>query len=110
MAFCPEKAQELQPSWPNNPLFEARLWPVARCETFAVLPHLPERLQALQKLAYNMLVVLNHERFIASPHRRRPVDAVENSPVKMLGAIDQSRLESCFTTKDPGSYGSGEQR
>ncbi len=29
--------------------------------TFAVLPHLPERLQALQKLAYNMWWCWNHE-------------------------------------------------
>jgi starch phosphorylase len=62
--------------------------------TFAVLPHLPERLQALQKLAYNMWWCWNHE--AVSLLRRIDddlFDAVENSPVKMLGAIDQSRLE-----------------
>jgi starch phosphorylase len=62
--------------------------------TFAVLPHLPERLQALQKLAYNMWWCWNHE--AVSLLRRIDDDlfeAVENSPVKMLGAIDQSRLE-----------------
>lgn len=62
--------------------------------TFAVLPHLPESLQALQKLAYNMWWCWNHE--AVSLLRRIDDDlfeAVENSPVKMLGAIDQSRLE-----------------
>jgi starch phosphorylase len=62
--------------------------------TFAVLPHLPERLQALQKVAYNMWWCWNHE--AVSLLRRIDddlFDAVENSPVKMLGAIDQSRLE-----------------
>jgi starch phosphorylase len=62
--------------------------------TFAVLPHLPERLQALQKVAYNMWWCWNHE--AVSLLRRVDDDlfeAVENSPVKMLGAIDQARLE-----------------
>src|SRR6266849_4344108 len=78
-----------------------RIIPLARrsmagrsLRTFAVLPHLPERLQALQKLAYNMWWCWNHE--AVSLLRRIDddlFDAVENSPVKMLGAIDQSRLE-----------------
>jgi glycogen phosphorylase len=62
--------------------------------TFTVLPHLPERLQALQKIAYNMWWCWNHE--AVSLFRRIDddlFDAVENSPVKLLGAIDQSRLE-----------------
>src|ERR1700730_16297754 len=62
--------------------------------TFTVLPHLPEHLQALQKLAYNMWWCWNHE--AVSLFRRIDDDlfeVVENSPVKMLGAIDQSRLE-----------------
>src|SRR5438876_5051224 len=62
--------------------------------TFAVLPHLPDRLQALQKLAYNMWWCWNHEAI--SLLRRVDEDlfeAVENSPVKLLGTIDQSRLE-----------------
>ena len=61
--------------------------------TFTVLPHLPERLQALHKLAYNMWWCWNHE--AVSLFRRVDDDlfeAVENSPVKLLGAIDQSRL------------------
>jgi starch phosphorylase len=55
---------------------------------------LPERLQALQKLAYNMWWCWNHE--AVSLFRRIDddrFDEVENSPVKLLGAIDQARLE-----------------
>src|SRR5689334_6969505 len=62
--------------------------------TFTVLPRLPERLQALQKLAYNMWWCWNHE--AVSLFRRVDgdlFDAVENSPVKLLGSIDQHRLE-----------------
>src|SRR5436309_394930 len=62
--------------------------------TFTVLPHLPERLQALQKLAYNMWWCWNHEAvaLFRRVHSER-IEAVANSPVKLLGAIDQSRLE-----------------
>jgi starch phosphorylase len=62
--------------------------------TFTVLPHLPERLQALQKLAYNMWWCWNHE--AVSLFCRIDYDLfqqLENSPVKLLSAIDQSRLE-----------------
>jgi starch phosphorylase len=62
--------------------------------TFTVLPYLPERLQALHKLAYNMWWSWNHE--AVSLFRRVDDDlfeAVENSPVKLLSGIDQSRLE-----------------
>src|SRR5437016_592857 len=62
--------------------------------TFTVLPHLPERLQALQKLAYNLWWCWNHE--AVALFRRvnsERIDAVANSPVKLLGATDQSRLE-----------------
>ena len=63
--------------------------------TFTVLPHLPERLQPLHKLAYNMWWCWNHE--AVSLFRRIDDDlftAVENSPVKLLGTIDQARLEA----------------
>jgi glycogen phosphorylase len=62
--------------------------------TFTVLPHLPERLQGLQKLAYNLWWCWNHE--AVSLFRRIDddlFDSVDNSPVKLLGAIDQGRLE-----------------
>lgn len=62
--------------------------------TFTVLPHLPERLQALQKLAYNMAWCWNHDAI--SLFRRINDDLfeqVENSPVKLLGATPQARFE-----------------
>jgi starch phosphorylase len=62
--------------------------------TFTVLPHLPARLQALQKLAYNMWWTWNHG--AVSLFRRLDADlfeVVEHSPVKLLGNIDQARLE-----------------
>src|SRR5688500_13319663 len=62
--------------------------------TFTVLPHLPGRLQALQKIAYNLWWCWNHE----AVYLFRRVDdelfeKLENSPVKLLGAIGQERLE-----------------
>src|SRR5689334_2303481 len=62
--------------------------------TFTVLPYLPERLQPLQKLAYNLWWCWNPEAI--SLFRRVDADlfeTVEHSPVKLLGATDQSRLE-----------------
>lgn len=62
--------------------------------TFTVLPHLPERLQALHRLAYNLWWSWNHE--AVSLFGRIDYDlfqAVENSPVKLLGALDQARVE-----------------
>src|SRR5262245_26166331 len=72
---------------------ESRM-PPRSIRTFTVLPHLPERLQALQKLAYNLWWCWNHE--AVSLFRRiddERFDALESSPVKLLGAIDQERLE-----------------
>ncbi len=62
--------------------------------TFTVLPHLPERLQALHKLAYNMWWCWNAD--AVALFRRIDVDIWESlghSPVKMLGATPQTRLE-----------------
>src|SRR5215831_6741158 len=62
--------------------------------TFTVLPHLPERLQPLHKLAYNLWWCWHHEAI--SLFRRVDADLfeqVEHSPVKLLGAVDQNRLE-----------------
>jgi starch phosphorylase len=62
--------------------------------TFTVLPKLPARLQPLQKLAYNLWWCWNHE--AVSLFRRIDADlfeAVEHSPVKLLGATDQARFE-----------------
>src|SRR5260370_27140194 len=58
-----------------------------------VLPRLQERLQALNKLAYNMWWCWNHE--AVALFRRIDADLfekVDHSPVKLLGAIAQSRL------------------
>jgi glycogen phosphorylase len=62
--------------------------------TFTVMPHLPPRLAALQKLAYNMWWCWNHDAIAL--FRRLDADlfeAVEHSPVKLLGALEQSRME-----------------
>jgi starch phosphorylase len=69
--------------------------------TFTVLPHLPDRLQALQKLAYNLWWCWNHD--AVSLFRRIDEDRyhlVESSPVKLLSAIPQERLEQL--TRDEG--------
>ena len=62
--------------------------------TFTVLPNLPERLQALQGLAYNLWWCWHHDA-ISLFRRIDPdlFDAMENSPVKLLGAVDQARME-----------------
>ncbi len=57
--------------------------------TFTVLPHLPDRLQALHKLAYNLWWCWNHE--AVALFRRIDADlfeALDNSPVKLLGATE----------------------
>ncbi len=62
--------------------------------TFTVLPHLPERLQALQKLAYNMWWCWNHE--AVALFRRIDVEtweALDHRPVKLLSALDPARVE-----------------
>ncbi len=62
--------------------------------TFTVLPHLPERLEALQKLAYNMWWCWNPE--AAALFRRIDGDAFEaldHSPIKLLGVVSQDRLQ-----------------
>ena len=62
--------------------------------TFTVLPHLPERLQALQKLAYNMWWCWNPE--ATALYRRiggEAFEALDHSPVKLLGVVSQARLD-----------------
>src|SRR5262245_35073270 len=82
----------LAPPANNNHRTEAMSHRVVR--TFTVLPCLPERLRPLQKLAYNLWMGWNHE--AVALFRRIDVDAWEevgHSPVKLLGALDQARLE-----------------
>ncbi|GIW82903.1 MAG: alpha-glucan phosphorylase [Gemmatales bacterium] len=62
--------------------------------TFTVLPRLPERLQALHKLAYNMAWCWNHEAIALFRRIDTQLFAeLANSPVKLLGVVDQARLE-----------------
>jgi len=61
---------------------------------FTVLPHLPERLKALHKMAYNMWWCWSHE--AVALFRRIEVEAweaLDHSPVKLLGALDPARVE-----------------
>jgi starch phosphorylase len=62
--------------------------------TISVMPNLPGRLQALQKLAYNLWWCWNHDAIML--FRRIDEDQFDrgdNSPVKLLSAIKQERFE-----------------
>jgi len=62
--------------------------------TYTVLPHLPDRLHGLQKLAYNVWWCWNPE--AVSLFRRvddQRFEQVENSPVKLLATTEQERFE-----------------
>ena len=68
--------------------------PPRSIRTFTVLPHLPERLQALQKLAYNLWWCWNPE--AVALFRRIDADifeAVDHNPVKLLSKVSQARLQ-----------------
>src|SRR3954468_21192419 len=68
--------------------------PARPLRTFTVLPHLPDRLQGLQKLAYNLWWCWNHDAI--SLFRRideNTFDKAEHSPVRLLATIGQDRLE-----------------
>src|SRR5262249_45633819 len=68
--------------------------PARPLRTFTVLPHLPGRLQGLQKIAYNLWWCWNHD--AVSLFRRIDdlrFEKLEGSPVKLLGSIEQDRLE-----------------
>ncbi|MBI1917043.1 MAG: alpha-glucan family phosphorylase [Planctomycetes bacterium] len=68
--------------------------PTRPIRTFTVLPHLPERLQALQKLAYNLWWCWNPE--AVALFRRidaESFEALDHNPVKLLSKVDQARLE-----------------
>ena len=68
--------------------------PPRSLRSFTVLPHLPARLEGLQKLAYNLWWCWNHE--AVALFRRiddQLFDKVEGSPVKLLATIEQERLE-----------------
>src|SRR5262249_40586261 len=97
------RAKRRTVSFPQDTLFwkDAGLMAGRPIRTYTVMPHLPKRLQALQQLAYNMWWCWNHD--TVSLFRRIDADlfeAVENSPVKLLSGLDQSRLEQLL--KDDG--------
>ncbi|HEY1376160.1 MAG TPA: alpha-glucan family phosphorylase [Gemmataceae bacterium] len=75
--------------------------PVRSIRTFTVLPHLPDRLQPLHKLAYNLWWCWNPDA-IALFRRIDPdlFESLDNSPVRLLGATPQDRLEDL--SKDDG--------
>jgi starch phosphorylase len=68
---------------------------------FTVLPHLPERLLPLQKLAYNLWWCWNTD--AVALFRRIDVErfeSVDHSPVRLLGMTSQTRFEEL--AKDEG--------
>ena len=62
--------------------------------TFTVLPSLPERLQPLHKLAYNLWWCWNADA-VALFRRINPdlFETLDHSPIRLLGATEQSRFE-----------------
>jgi len=62
--------------------------------TYTVLPKLPERLRPLQTLAYNLWWSWNADA-VALFRRINPdlFEALDHSPIRLLGATPQSRLE-----------------
>lgn len=63
--------------------------------TFTIVPSLPDRLQCLRDIAYNLFWAWDHE--IIDLFRRLDRDLWEStyhSPVQMLGNISQSKLEA----------------
>lgn len=75
--------------------------PARPIRTFTVLPHLPRRLEGLHNLAYNLWWCWNHDA-VALFRRIDPelFEQLDNSPVKLLGAVDQGRMEQL--QKDEG--------
>ena len=71
--------------------------------TFSIIPQLPEPLQPLRKLAYNLRWAWKHD--IIELFLRLDSDLWErtnHNPVLMLGTIDQERLKNL--AKDEGVY------
>src|SRR3712207_3280371 len=62
--------------------------------SFTVLPHLPPRLQPLQKLAYNVWWCWNPDPvFLFRRIDNELFAQVEHSPVKLLATVPQERFE-----------------
>lgn len=69
--------------------------PEPRLRTFTVLPKLPDRLQGLRKIAYNLWWTWHHE----AVHLFKRIDpekfeALDHSPHRLFAAIDQARLDA----------------
>ena len=61
--------------------------------TFTVLPHLPDRLQALQTIAYNLWWSWNYEAVALFRRIDQDLfDALDHSPIRLLSATDQNRF------------------
>lgn len=68
--------------------------PERNLRTLVVSPYIPERLAALQKIAYNLWWCWHHEAITL--FRRIDAElfeAVDHSPVKLLGSLPQQRVE-----------------
>ncbi|MEO8256594.1 MAG: DUF3417 domain-containing protein [Acidobacteriota bacterium] len=64
-------------------------------KTFFVRPALPERLQALEELAYNLRWSWDHATINLFRRLDRPLwEASGHNPVLMLGSIAQERLQA----------------
>lgn len=62
--------------------------------SFSVVPSLPARVEALREIAYNVRWAWNHQAIELFRRLDRDLwEATAHNPVKMLGAIDQARLE-----------------
>src|SRR5882757_9818818 len=72
--------------------------PVRSIRTFAVLPKLPDRLRPLHTLAYNLWWCWNSDA-VALFRRVNPdlFEALDHSPIRLLGATEQSRFEQLET-------------
>lgn len=82
---------------PNSP----RLSPSqARIQSFRVVPSLPEPLRPLLEIAHNLWWVWNHDAITLFSKLDRDLwEATDHNPVKMLGMINQDRLDRAATDR-----------
>jgi len=63
--------------------------------TFTIVPTLPERLQCLSEIAYNLFWAWDHETIDLFRRLDRDLwESTYHSPIRMLGSISQSQLEA----------------
>lgn len=72
--------------------------PARSIRTYTVLPSLPEKLQPLHKLAYNLWWCWNADA-VALFRRINPdlFEALDHSPIRLLSSVEQSRFEELAT-------------